>query len=47
MKSYVNDEKTDNDICWETGRYNDRCNCSACDHKYECSGSDSDDEEEE
>lgn len=26
------------ELCWETGEYNDECNCELCDHKSECSG---------
>lgn len=29
---------TPNDLCWETGEYTDDCICDFCDHKYECSG---------
>ena len=34
-----------NDRCYETGIFNDRCDCSTCEHKYECSGSDDDEED--
>lgn len=26
------------EICWETGKYTDECDCELCDHKHECSG---------
>lgn len=36
-----------NDRCFETGIYNDRCDCATCSHKYECSGSEYDEDEED
>lgn len=32
-----------NEECWETGTYSDDCDCSICDYKHDCSGSDSED----
>lgn len=29
-----------NEICWQTGNYQDGCICEFCQHKEECSGSD-------
>lgn len=34
------------DICWQTGNYTDDCICEFCDHRYECSGYDNNDDEE-
>jgi len=31
--------------CWETGIYQNECDCYFCEHKEECSGSDADDED--
>lgn len=28
-----------NEICWETGMYDDDCCCDICDHRHECSAS--------
>ena len=33
--------------CWETGEYSDDCECRFCQHQYECSGADLDDEEDD
>lgn len=33
--------------CWQTGLYTDDCICEECDHKYECSGYDGDDDEDD
>ncbi len=38
---YPSDYPTDK--CWETGEYTDDCICDFCDHKYECSGYDHED----
>ena len=27
-----------NEHCWNTGEYDDRCDCELCMHKEECSG---------
>lgn len=35
-----------NDLCWTAGIYNSNCDCSMCEHQYECSGSSVVDEEE-
>ena len=34
-----------NENCWTNGTYNDNCFCEVCEHRYECSGSDADDDE--
>ena len=39
--------ETDNDRCYRTGIYNDRCDCSSCNWKFECSGSEVDEDEED
>ena len=31
--------------CWQTGEWSDECSCELCEHRYECSGSDADDED--
>lgn len=46
-KITVNCNKSPNDICWETGKYSGDCNCSTCDHSYECSGSDCNNDEDD
>ena len=28
----------ENDNCWYTGNYTDKCDCEFCSHKHECSG---------
>ena len=53
---YNNPGSTDNIItkefnkttedCWETGIFNSDCECSMCDHKYECSGSNIDENDD-
>ena len=35
-----------NDKCYQTGNYTDECCCELCDHKYDCSGYDDDDEDD-
>ena len=35
------------DICWNTGRFTDDCDCEMCDHKDECSGNDNHDDDDE
>lgn len=35
------------DICWETGNFTDDCFCEFCEHRYECSGADLHDDEDE
>lgn len=35
-----------NEICYQTGNYTDECCCELCDHKYDCSGYDDDDEDD-
>lgn len=30
--------------CWETGEYTDDCICELCNHKFECSGYEEDDD---
>ena len=35
-----------NEFCWQTGKYNDECDCNMCEHSFECSGSGKDDDEE-
>jgi len=34
----ANKDKEPTEKCWETGEYNDECDCEMCDHKFECSG---------
>ncbi len=34
-----------NDTCWETGNYTDDCDCDLCEHRYECSGYNEEDDE--
>ena len=37
-----------NELCWESGEFNDNCDCECCEHKSECSGyEDHDDIDEE
>lgn len=49
MKSLIeaNNNVTEiaNERCWSTGIYTNNCDCGMCDHSYECSGSDTDDDE--
>ena len=33
--------------CWSTGEWNDMCDCQLCDHKYECSGREMEDEDDD
>lgn len=42
MKDIIKNKTTEeaNEKCWETGNYSDDCDCSVCDYKYDCSGSD-------
>ena len=35
------------ELCWQTGEYSDACICDFCDHKNECSGYDSHDDDDE
>lgn len=35
-----------NEYCWETGNYQDTCNCDLCFHKEECSGSGYDEDDD-
>lgn len=45
----MNDKKSIKEFdeqCYETGVYNDNCDCELCEHKYECSGSNIDEEDE-
>jgi len=32
-----------NETCWETNTYSSECDCSTCEHRHECSGSDAED----
>ena len=46
IKQYLLDiEQTEH--CWETGEYTDKCDCEMCEHKFECSGYEGDDWEDE
>ena len=31
--------------CWRTGIYTDECNCDFCEHQFECSAGNIDDDE--
>ena len=33
------------EVCWETGLYNDDCICELCEHYYECMYGSEDEEE--
>ena len=33
------------ELCWQTGNYTDECICDCCEHNYECSASNNDEEE--
>ena len=33
--------------CWQTGIYTDDCECEFCEHKYECSGYEDEDDEDD
>ena len=33
--------------CWAFGTYNDECECHFCPHQYECSGANTDEDDEE
>jgi hypothetical protein len=35
------------DICYATGNYTDDCVCEICDHRFECSGYNDDDEDDD
>lgn len=35
------------DLCWTTGNYTDNCICEFCEHKFECSGYDDFNDEDE
>lgn len=35
------------DLCWLTGVYTDDCICDFCDHRFECSGYDSSDDDDD
>ena len=39
--------KKPTDLCYETGEYTDDCECMFCEHKYECSGYNDDDEDDD
>ena len=34
------------EYCWKTNKYLSNCNCEKCEHKYDCSGYEGDDEYE-
>ena len=36
----------DNEICWTTGVFTDLCDCNLCPHRFECSGSEMEEDEE-
>lgn len=36
-----------NEMCWNTGDFRDGCDCMTCEHRYECSGSDLTDDDDE
>ena len=43
-KQYFSDfEQTEH--CWATGEYSDECDCEMCEHKFECSGYEGDDDD--
>ena len=44
MKGVDNMQPTE--LCWQTGNYTEECVCEFCAHKYECSGSDLDEDED-
>lgn len=53
MKDYIPNEKdlatyntpsNPTEHCWSTGEFSDDCICEFCDHKFECSGYDEDDD---
>ena len=33
------------DYCWQTGNYLSDCDCEMCDHKYECTGYEGEEDE--
>lgn len=33
------------ELCWLTGSFEDNCECEFCEHKYECSGYEDDEDE--
>ncbi len=35
------------EMCWNTGDFRDGCDCMTCEHRYECSGSDLTDDDDE
>ncbi len=35
------------EICWKFHHYSDDCDCELCDHKSECSGYDSHDDDDD
>lgn len=35
------------EACWLTGQYTDMCCCDICEHRYECSASNYDEDEDE
>lgn len=40
-------KKYPTEICWETGAFTDGCECEFCSHKFECSGCEKYDDEED
>lgn len=34
------------EYCWKTGHYLTSCDCDMCDHKYDCSGYEGEDDDE-
>ncbi len=38
MDRYETSTDARNEVCWETGIYDDDCDCESCYHKHECSG---------
>ena len=46
IRQYLSDfDKTEN--CWATGEYTDECDCEMCEHRFECSGYEGDDDDED
>ena len=35
------------ELCWQTGNFTDKCECEFCEHKYECSGYDSEGDDDD
>ena len=46
MLEFTNYAEARNEICWETGIYDDDCDCECCYHKHECSGYENDEEDD-